>query len=243
MKELFLPYLLGMKELFFQYFPGMADIANIHPIIVHFPIALLSGFLVAEILGLLSGSKDLRTAAKWMLYFGTLGALVAASVGLLSAEGVYHEGEVHFYMLKHRDYGLNVAALSVVLTTWRLVEGRDFVGISRLIQNLVGILIVVNLMLGSDIGGAMVYRYGVAVDAVARERNEEIVSHAHSDDVNDEIMDWWYGILEGGHDIRMHIHCLDLYSSLLEEPELASDCTDFPGEVQVFDREKPPEEG
>mgnify|MGYP001433306173 CR=1 FL=1 len=58
----------------------MADIANIHPIIVHFPIALLSGFLIAEILGLLSGSKDLRTAAKWMLYFGTLGALVAASL-------------------------------------------------------------------------------------------------------------------------------------------------------------------
>ena len=243
MKELFLPYLLGMKELFFQYFPGMADIANVHPIIVHFPIALLSGFLVAEILGLLSGSKDLRTAAKWMLYFGTLGALVAASVGLLSAEGVYHEGEVHFYMLKHRDYGLNVAALSVVLTTWRLVEGRDFVGISRLIQNLVGILIVVNLMLGSDLGGTMVYRYGVAVDAVAREEIEQTVSHAHSDDVNDEIMDWWHGILERDHDIRMHLHCLDLYSNLLEEPEFASDCSDFPGEVQVFDRKKPPEGG
>ena len=195
-----------MKELFLQYFPGIGEMANIHPVLVHFPIALLTGFVVAELLGVITGNKELRAAGKWMLYFGTVGAFGAAVVGLLGAEGVFHEGEVHSQMSKHRDYGLNVVALSLFLSLWRLIEGRDLVGISRIIQNSVGVLIVINLMLGADIGGVMVYKYGVAVDAVPREDLSELASHEHGGGIDTEIMEWLHGLFEEEQVIRKHSH-------------------------------------
>lgn len=195
-----------MKEFFFQYFPGIGEMANVHPILVHFPIALLTGFLVCELLSVASGNKDLRIAGKWMLYFGTLGALAAAIVGLQGAEHVFHEGEVHDQMSKHRDYGLNVVAMSLFLCGWRLFEGRDLFGLSRVIQNVVGVLIVANLMLGADIGGTMVYKFGVAVQAVSREEVSEIGVHTHAGGIGPEIMDWIHGWIEEERVIRKHTH-------------------------------------
>ncbi len=180
--------------------------ANIHPLLVHFPIALLTGFVVTEILSLISGNKDLRIAGKWMLYFGTFGALGAAIAGLLGAEDVFHEGEVHGEMSKHRDYGLNVVALSVFLCTWRLIEGRDFVGLSRIIQNALGLLIVSNLILGADIGGLMVYKYGVAVRAVPREEMSEMGPHEHRGGIGFEVIEWFHGLFEDAQVIRKHSH-------------------------------------
>ncbi|MGH8549353.1 MAG: DUF2231 domain-containing protein [Methylococcales bacterium] len=195
-----------MKELFLQYFPGIGEMANIHPILVHFPIALLTGFVVSELLSVLSGNKDLGVAGKWMLYFGTLGALAAAIAGLLGAEGVFHEGEVHGQMSRHRDYGLNVVALSLFLCGWRLFAGQDLLGLSRTIQNAVGVLILVNLMLGADIGGTMVYKYGVAVQAVPKEELAEMGSHEHGGGIGPEILEWAHGLLEEEQVIRKHSH-------------------------------------
>jgi uncharacterized membrane protein len=196
----------NMKEFFLQYFPGIGEMANVHPVLVHFPIALLTGFMVAELLSIVTKNSDLRTAGKWMLYFGTIGALGSAVVGLLGAESVFHEGEVHGQMSKHRDYGLNVVALSLFLCTWRLIEGRDLVGLSRVIQNALGLLIVANLMLGADIGGSMVYKYGVAVQAVPREEMAEMESHEHGGGVGEEILEWVHGLFEEEQVIRKHTH-------------------------------------
>ncbi|MGR9105394.1 MAG: DUF2231 domain-containing protein [Gammaproteobacteria bacterium] len=194
-----------MNELFLQYFPGIGEMANIHPVLVHFPIALLSGFLFAELLSLVGRNQDLRVAAKWMLYFGTLGAVASAIMGLLGAEHVFHEGEVHAQMSRHRDYGLNVVALSLFLCIWRVFEGRDLVGLSRIIQNGVGVLMIVNLMFGADLGGSMVYHYGVAVQAVSREDVDEEEAHEHGG-IGGEIMEWVHGFFEEEHEIRTHSH-------------------------------------
>jgi uncharacterized membrane protein len=195
-----------MQDFFSQYFPGITEMPNIHPLLVHFPIALLTGFVVTELLSLTSGNKDLRVAGKWMLYFGSVGALGAAIAGLLGAEEVFHEGVVHAEMSKHRDYGLNVVALSLFLCTWRLIEGRDFIGVSRVIQNILGLLIVSNLILGADIGGLMVYKYGVAVQAVPREEMAEMAAHEHGGGVGMEVMEWFHGLFEGEQVIREHSH-------------------------------------
>ncbi|MGH8553744.1 MAG: DUF2231 domain-containing protein [Methylococcales bacterium] len=195
-----------MKELFLQYFPGIGHMANIHPLLVHFPIALLSGFSLAELLSLISGSQDLRVAGKWMLYFGAAGALASAIVGLLGAEGVFHEGEVHAQMSKHRDYGLNVVALSGFLCLWRLIEGRDLIGPSRFIQNSLAILMFVNLLFGADLGGKLVYHHGVAVQAVPRDEMSEMGSHEHGEGIGSEVMEWLLGLIEEEHVIREHSH-------------------------------------
>lgn len=195
-----------MKDFFLQYFPGIEAMSNIHPLLVHFPIALLTGFVLMETLSLISGKNELRVAAKWMLYLGTLGAVAAAFFGLRGAEGVFHEGEVHAQMSQHRDYGLNVVAMSLFLSTWRLFEGSDLIGLSRIIQNLIGLLILGNLMLGADIGGVMVYRYGVAVQAVARDEQPDMPTHEHGGGIGREVLEWFHGLFEDEMEIRQHSH-------------------------------------
>ena len=195
-----------MKDFFLQYFPGIGELANIHPVLIHFPIALLGGFFVSEMISLITGSKELRIAGKWMLYFGTLGALAAVTAGLLGAEGVFHEGEVHSQMSRHRNYGLNVAALSLILCVWRLLDGRDSVGLSRVIQNVLGLLMVFNLMMGADLGGSMVYKYGVAVQAVPREDMSGMPTHEHGGGIGAEIGEWFHGLFEEEMVIRKHSH-------------------------------------
>ena len=43
--------ILGSGELFSILMPGIASMENIHPLLVHFPIALLSVFFVLDLIG------------------------------------------------------------------------------------------------------------------------------------------------------------------------------------------------
>lgn len=197
-----------MKDYLIQTFPAVSEMPNVHPLLVHFPIALLTAYLITEVLSVFFKSDDLKVAAKWMLYLGTLGAVAAAAVGLLGAEGVYHEGEVHGIMQSHRDYGLNVCALALILSGWKLFSTEEAHGFARFLQILIGVVIVANLALGSDQGALMVYKYGVAVDAVERE-DTGVPGHSHSHGgggIGSEINEWIHGLIEREHKIRPHSH-------------------------------------
>lgn len=49
-----------MTDLLAKVFPGIAAMANIHPMTVHFPIALLNAFFLMELLGFLLKKEKLR---------------------------------------------------------------------------------------------------------------------------------------------------------------------------------------
>jgi len=86
-------------EVFAGMLPGITEMANVHPLFVHFPIALLNGFLLMELLGAITDKRSLRSAATWMLYLGTLGAVVTVITGLIAESGVGHGAGVHELML------------------------------------------------------------------------------------------------------------------------------------------------
>ena len=54
---------------------------NIHPLIVHFPIALLFLAGVLELVHLFLKKPQLDLLARWFLYLGTIGAGAAALSG------------------------------------------------------------------------------------------------------------------------------------------------------------------
>lgn len=72
-----------MFEYIYMIMPGLAEMMNIHPLLVHFPIALLNAFVLMELLGLLLKKDEMRMAASWMLYLGTAGAAAAVTAGFL----------------------------------------------------------------------------------------------------------------------------------------------------------------
>lgn len=150
----------------FKLMPGLAGIDNIHPLLVHFPIAFLLAFFALDLTGNLLKKNHWREVASYFLYFGTVGALFTVIAGFIAAYSVTHSEIVHHIMLRHQYFGLSVLTLAVVLSIWRLKSGATLAGGGNSFFLLLSGLMCVLLSLGADLGGLMVYNYGTAVRAV-----------------------------------------------------------------------------
>jgi uncharacterized membrane protein len=158
-------------------FPGIAVLSsNVHPMIVHFPIAFLTGFFLLDLLGAVLHRPPLRLVARWMLYLGALGALAAATAGLIAANLAPHDEEVHAIMEIHQAMGLSVASLASILAIWRLIAKETGSTLSHSFQWILAALLITALSIGADLGGWMVYGYGVGVHG---HEVEEAHSHTH----------------------------------------------------------------
>jgi len=160
--------------------PGLADMANVHPLIVHFPIALLSSFLILEIIATLSKSERMHVASSWMLYVGTVGAAATVMAGFMAASTVPHGGAAHEIIASHKSFGLSVLVLAVVLTCWRLLYKKPLSGMASVLNIMLAVIMVGLLTKGADLGGQMVYKYGVGVENIEPPAQHEHAKHAHS---------------------------------------------------------------
>ncbi len=156
----------GPGDIFSSLMPGIAGMANIHPLLVHFPIAFLSAFFALDLVGTLAKKPQWRSVAGWFLYFGAVAALFTVIAGLIAANSVPHGQNVHDIMERHEHFGLSVLSLAVVLSIWRIIRGGLIRGGANSFYLILSALMCVLMMLGADLGGLMVYHYGVAVEAV-----------------------------------------------------------------------------
>ena len=162
----------------FEWLPGIGVLGlNIHPGLVHFPIAFLTVFFLLEMLGMFIPGGRLRQTASAMLYCGTLGALLAAAAGLYAANTVPHGAEVHDIMEWHERFGLAVAGLALGFSAWRYWARPAVQGMERALLSALSIIMMAGLVFGADLGGLMVYGHGVAVHAL-----QEADAHHHHQD-------------------------------------------------------------
>jgi uncharacterized membrane protein len=144
--------------------PGIAGMANIHPLVVHFPIALLVMFFGVELAVTVFKQAQWRTVASGLLYLGTLAAAIAVYFGLQAAETVAHSEAVHSIMEKHEDIGISIVGLALLLSLWRLFfKPHKHLGMQS-IYLLCAMTLTILIALGADLGGLMVYHYGVSVN-------------------------------------------------------------------------------
>ena len=143
--------------------PGLSGMENIHPLLVHFPIALLSSFFILEVLGCVFKKPQWREAASYFLYFGAVGAIFTVMAGFQAAYTVIHSETVHLIMERHEHFGITVMTLAIVLSVWRLKSGVVLEGGAKYFFLLLSGLMCLLMVLGADLGGYMVYNYGTAV--------------------------------------------------------------------------------
>lgn len=171
----------------FELLPGALALGlNVHPAVVHYPIALLTLFWLLDVIGSLSRRERLRQAAAAMLYCGTVGALLAVAAGLYAEHVVTHGQVVHEIMEWHERLGLTVTVLALGLSLWRLLAKTAIVGMANVLHLSLASLMVLCLIFGADLGGQMVYRHGVAVqqlqDANAEHHHHDAtLAHPHTD--------------------------------------------------------------
>lgn len=134
-------------------------LGKFHPAAVHFPIAMLLGAALAELLSLRFKSEFFHNAARYSLWLGALGALGAASLGWLY--GGFRVADEESLLTFHRWNGTGIAALAL-LTLW-LSEGSiraqtlrtrtSRLSLYRTVLFATAVLVAIN----GYIGGRMVY--------------------------------------------------------------------------------------
>lgn len=145
--------------------PGASQLQNIHPLVVHFPIALIYGAALLYFLAWILRREAMMWAALWMLVLGALGALAAVASGLYAAPGLMVSQSVRHELLRNHKY-LMIAATAVggILTVWALAA-RPMPAKGRYVF-LAGLLAAVILIAaGADLGGEMVYGYNAGGSA------------------------------------------------------------------------------
>ena len=141
-------------------------IPNIHPIFVHFTVALLSTsmglFLLAFIIPERIWSERFLTVAQWNLWLGVGVTVITIGTGLYEYYTVTHDELSHAAMTNHRNWAFFTASIFFVLGPWSLLTYWKKRKIkSSFIATLV--LATVMLMVTSWKGGELVYRYGLGV--------------------------------------------------------------------------------
>ena len=138
--------------------PGME---SVHPLVVHFPIALvLSAFLV-DVLALILKRPHLHRVALWNLCLGTAGAAAAVWTGLQAHDVAKHSFEIWEVMELHEKLGITTLILGLMACGLRLGM-RDRLGWRlRVFAMLLMLAMVSTLAYGAFLGGRLVFEFGV----------------------------------------------------------------------------------
>jgi uncharacterized membrane protein len=148
--------------------PGVQHLQNIHPLVVHFPIAFLVGAALFYYLSSIFRNQTFATAAFLFLILGTLAAGAAVGTGLYAEEGVMVSRSVRENLLEpHETFMLVTLGLSIVLSIWALIA-RSFPKKGRWIFLLLFLVLLGIMTVGADYGARMVYDYNAGGSACSQ---------------------------------------------------------------------------
>lgn len=133
-------------------------IQEIHPALVHFPIALLPTSLAADALGRLTGSRSLMEVGRRTMPVAAASAAVSGIFGLVAQEAVRAEGEAADMLVTHRNLNLGLIAVAALMAAKRYRRRRPSLG--YLLVGAAGSLV---MSYSAYLGGHMVYELGVGV--------------------------------------------------------------------------------
>jgi uncharacterized membrane protein len=103
--------------------PGVQHLQNIHPLVVHFPIAFLMGAALSYFLSWIFRNQTFATSAFLLLILGTLAAGAAVGTGLYAEDGVMVSRSVRGHLLEsHETLMLTTLGLSIVLVAWAITS-------------------------------------------------------------------------------------------------------------------------
>lgn len=148
--------------------PGVQHLQNIHPLVVHFPVAFLVGAALFYFLSSIFRNQTFATAAFLFLILGTLTAGAAVGTGLYAEEGVMVSRSVREHLLEpHETLMLVTLGLSIVLSIWVLIA-RPFPQKRRWIFLILFLVLLGVMTVGADYGARMVYDYNAGGSACSQ---------------------------------------------------------------------------
>jgi uncharacterized membrane protein len=139
---------------------------NIHPLLVHFPLALLCAAIAIDLVGCACRcNKPLRQAATLLYALGTVGAIAAYLTGRAASQSIWLPGMAEPVLKQHWDWALRTVWFFGIVTVVRLFflrPSRREPGLAIVAAfALVGLVGIGLLLETGDRGGRLVYQHGV----------------------------------------------------------------------------------
>lgn len=131
---------------------------EVHPSLVHFPIAIMPVAIGADLLGRVSGSERLSDLGRALMPVAAAAAAISAVTGLIAQEEVKAEGEAADLLVTHRNLNLSLTTVSALMAAWRW--GKRQAGPGYLALGLAGLGA---MSYSAYLGGKMVYEHGLGV--------------------------------------------------------------------------------
>lgn len=135
----------------------------IHPMLVHFPIALLSAAVCFDLLGGKWRPDDCRIASLYTLVLGFAGAGVSVVSGGMAEDAAERSGVPERAIELHEVLGFATFWIFAGLVGLRLAAWLGWIREQRIVGLLLGIAGVVVMLVASYYGGSLVYDYGAGV--------------------------------------------------------------------------------
>ncbi len=161
-----------------QLIPDWAP--NLHPMIIHFPIALVSLAVLLDLGSLFLKSQSwLRPSALSLYTFGALGALAAYFSGREAADSVNIPSQAYTAISEHADWGLyTLIFLSLYILIRLLLIKKPFANSAGgnglfFILGAIGFFFVFQT---GERGGRLVFEFGLGVKAAAPAPRADIPS-------------------------------------------------------------------
>lgn len=137
---------------------------NIHPIFVHFPIALLLVALIIDMAAVVFKRPAWHGAAFWNLVLATAAAALAVWTGLRAEGSAAHPEQAHEIIELHEKLGIATLVLAAFITLCRLTWRKHFTGIKKALVLALMALSSATVCFGAYLGGRLVYEFGVGGD-------------------------------------------------------------------------------
>jgi uncharacterized membrane protein len=135
------------------------QLQEMHPALVHFPIALLPLAVGADAVGSLTHNESAMSFGRMAICIAATGAAVSAVTGLIAGEEVNVEGASQDMLMTHRNLNFIATVAAIGMALWRLKHrkpNRTYLA--------VGAAGVGVLAYTAYLGGKLVYDVGVGVE-------------------------------------------------------------------------------
>jgi uncharacterized membrane protein len=131
---------------------------ELHPMLVHFPLALLPLAVAADLAGRATGRRGLLGLGRGAIGVAAAGAVGSVVTGLIAGAEVNVEGRSRDMLMTHRNLNVAATLVTIAMALWRRRQDRP--SAAYLGTGLAGIGVVGYT---AYLGGELVYQYGVGV--------------------------------------------------------------------------------
>ena len=147
----------------------MLDLVHLHPMVIHFPIALLIVGFLFELIYLITRNEFYSKAGFYLLVLGALGTFAAFLTGNLAEERIVETEALERVLETHEDAGKITLFLVILTFIYRTVVFflNQYKGILQWIGLALYALSILSVVRTAYYGGELVYTYGAGVQIQA----------------------------------------------------------------------------